>query len=302
MFEQYRSSGRIGPLGIPAMLLVGGVGAVVLGVIYAYVIAWIPFIYISCIASIGLGAILGLGVDMAARFGRVRNPAAAHFIGFIAGLVGLYVAWAWDGTARFSGEADMPVFWNPIALWGYVNLFYHEGFWTLVGDNAVSGIFLGIVWAIEAVVIVGASTFLAGSNASEPFCESCGVWTDETEDFKRLLPPEDKDALEQLGEGNLDVLSAFTSCSPGKPQTIRLDLHACPECADTRFLTVNLARISMDDEGEVSDETTPIVERLILDAEKMQWLQRTLDGLPVDDSSSAEDEEIEEDAVDDELE
>lgn len=280
MFEQYQSSGRIGALGIPAMLIAAlGVG-VGLGIVYAYVIAWIPIIYVSILATGGFAFALGFSISLAGSLGHVRNGTIAHVFGLFAGLVGLYAAWAWDGYARFEGE--YPVCWDPQQLWVYVNMIYENGAWGM-GDTPVTGIPLGIIWAIEALIIVGASTLLAGSTASLPYCESCGKWTEETEDFKRLLPPENEEALQQLCEGNLDVLTEFTACAPGKPLSIRLDVHACPECDDTRYLTVNLARITVNDEGEESDDTTEIVEHMVLSAEKMEWLERTCDALPVEE-------------------
>lgn len=296
MFEQYQSSGRIGALGIPAMLIAALGAGVGLGIVYAYIIAWIPIIYVSILATGGFAFALGFSVSLAASLGHVRNGTVAHLFGLFAGLVGLYAAWAWDGYARLDGE--IPVLWEPQLLWAYVTAFYENGAWGM-GDTPVTGIPLGIIWAIEAAIIVGASTLLAGSTASTPYCESCGEWTEETEDFKRLLPPENEYALQQLCEGNLDVLTEFTACAPGKPLSIRLDVHACPECADTRYLTVNLAKLTVNDEGEESDDTTTVVENMVLNAEKMEWLERTCDALSTENGSDAEESnEAEDDAGD----
>lgn len=304
MFEQYQSSGRIGPLGIPAMLIAGFGGALVLGIAYAYLIVWIPIVYVNFLATGGFGVGLGMAVDKAARFGKVRNAKSAHLIGFLAGLFGLYVAWAWDGTARTSGEAEsIPVLWNPLALKAYVSVFYETGFWGFRGGN-VSGIPLAVIWVIEALVIVGCSTLLAGSTASTPFCESCSEWANETEGYKRLLPPSDPQPLAQLSEGDLSALSQFTACEDTPDQSIRLDLHACPQCADTRFLTVNLSVITVDKDGDSSENTTAIIERMVLDAESMQQLQTTLDGLEVAEAPVQDDdaEESSDDAAADDEE
>lgn len=291
MFEQYQSSGKVGPVGIPAMLIAAGGAALVLGVVYVYLIVWIPIVYVNFLATIGFGVGLGLAIDRAARFGQVRNSPAAHFFGLIAGLAGLYVAWAWDGAARTSGEEEsFPVLWNPVQLMAYMQFFYETGFWGIKGGN-VSGIPLAVIWVIEGLVIVGTSSVLAGITASTPFCESCGAWTTETEGLKRLLPPDDPDALSRLSDGDLSVLDQFMACDTAPDQSIRLDLHACSECEDTRFLTVNLSRVTFDDDGDATEHTTAIIERLVLDAGSMHELQTTLDALEVAEVTASVPEE-----------
>lgn len=57
MVETYRHSGRIGPLGIPLMVIGGVISAVVLGAIYAYGLAWIPLIYAALALTAGLGRV-----------------------------------------------------------------------------------------------------------------------------------------------------------------------------------------------------------------------------------------------------
>ncbi len=283
MFEQYRPSGKIGPLGIPAMLITGVSLGLILGIIYTFLLVWIPFIYINFLATGALGVGLGMGVDMAARFGRVRNAAAAHFFGFVAGMAGLYAAWAWDGVARSGADDSIPALWNPIHLIGYMQVFYETGFWGFK-DTAISGLPLAAIWVLEALLVLGASTLLAGSTASTPFCESCNAWTEEAQAFKRLMPPDDPEPLTQLSDGDLSALNQFTACQDVPDQSVRLDLFACPECAETRFLTVNLSRITVDKDGDSSEQVTTIIERMVLNAESMQQLQTTLDGLDVVES------------------
>ena len=98
MVETYQHSGRVGAVGIPLMVVIGGISSIVLGVVYTYILAWIPIIYVSFLATGGFGVVLGLAAGWSGRLGKVRNPMLIGAFGGMAGVLGLYV---WLGIRRY---------------------------------------------------------------------------------------------------------------------------------------------------------------------------------------------------------
>lgn len=297
MVEKYQHSGRIGAIGIPVMALVGGVSAILLGILYTYGISWIPIIYASILLTGGFGFVLGLIVGWAGKVGKVRNSVIVGIFGLFAGLLGLYVAWAFDAIARF-GADQAPILLSPAGLKFYMTEFYNEGFWTM-GRNggAVSGMPLAAIWVIEALIIVGVPFLVAmGFTGDLPFCEKCQRWTEKVEGFCQLLPPSDNDgAVEQLCEGDISSISSFSRSPDNAAAFIRLDTAQCPDCDECNCLTVNLAQVTVDNEGDTNTSVNAIAENLLLSAAAMEELKESVKGLAVAEIPDT-DEEAEESA------
>lgn len=285
MVETYRHSGRIGGLGIPVMLIAGICSAFVLGVVYSYVLAWIPIIYVSFLATGGFGAGLGLVVGWSSRAAHVRNTMITGIIGLFTGLLGMYVAWAFDGIARFGGE-DATVMFNPVLLSEYVSFFYENGFWGLGRGNAnatVSGIPLALIWLVEGGVVVGLSFVLStGFAADHPYCEECGRWTDRTEGFCKLMPPtDDPTSIEQLCSGDLKTLSQFQRSPEDAAAFVRIDTAQCADCDQCNCVTISLAKITVDKDGKESTDTQALVTNMLITGSDMEQLRHTVDQLEV---------------------
>jgi len=92
----FKHSGSVGGLGLPFMIVVGLVAAVVLSFVYAFAIFYIPFVYINFFVTIGFGLLLGSAIGYAGKKGDVRNPTLMTVSGLIFGCIGLYLSWiAW---------------------------------------------------------------------------------------------------------------------------------------------------------------------------------------------------------------
>ena len=91
MTQFYKPSGKFSPSFILFFLLVSLIAFPLLGLIYAYCIWYIPFIYINFFITLGFGFLVALCVNkVVIRKGKVRNPILALFIGFFAGNVALF--------------------------------------------------------------------------------------------------------------------------------------------------------------------------------------------------------------------
>ena len=98
---------RRGSLGAPVLKLlfvtvINLLVAVVLAYAYSYVIVYMPFVYFSIVAPIGLGAIIGfivMGLSLALR---IRSIVFLGLLGMLSGGVAVYMSWAVDRVARLS--------------------------------------------------------------------------------------------------------------------------------------------------------------------------------------------------------
>lgn len=300
MVETYRHSGRIGPLGIPLMLIGGAITAVVLGAIYAYGLAWIPLIYAALALTAGLGAGIGLVVGICGKVGKVRNPMVVGLFGLLAGLIGLATAWSFDATAKFPDGFDGPIL-NPEFMELYVKECYTNGTWGLgKAGGAVKGVFLGIVWAIEALAVLGLSFVVARMiTTSLPFCEQCMNWTSPQNDYARLFPPEDDDtAVDSLCNGDVNSISQFTKAPASAGAYLRLDIAECADCDQCNCVSVALAEVTEDKNGDNQINTTMLTEHMMLSGESITSLKDQVDQLEVAATTENADETEQEDSND----
>ncbi len=260
----YRHSGAVTLSGLLGASLVGAGSAPALGFAYAWAIAWIPFVYINFLLTLGLGGIVGFLVGRAATAGKLRNTFVIGVLGLAWGVVAWYVAWAADARAR--GAEVAWLVWQPDQLWDYVGYFYENGLWGIGrGDNTVSGIPLGIVWLIEAGVVMGAATFMAmGASLSQTFCERCRCWIETQQGVRRLsLQDADSRLVERLLGGELSAAAELPRAGDGEPH-LRLDLTCCPTCRESNYLSVERVTYETDDKGSVSEKSDTALDRLAI--------------------------------------
>jgi len=155
-YQFYRHSGKFSPHGLALALIVPIAAGFLLGYVYAYLIKWIPFIYLNIFITAGYGGVIGFLAGWMLRVGKVRNNALAGICGLLAGLAGLYLGWNGHVHAYFE---DAPVLCQPGEILKGMGYLYAHGSWTLKGEP-VTGVILGIVWGVEALMIVGLSTLM----------------------------------------------------------------------------------------------------------------------------------------------
>jgi hypothetical protein len=138
----YRHSGNMSVAAPFVLIGCGLLSSSALGIAYVFVVNWIPLIYAALAAPLAFGAALGAIFSQCASAYRIRNNPLVVFITLLCSLWGLYLAWIFDGMARF-GVGNVPVLWNPLHLANYITTFYSEGFgrerpsysWTSVGGS-----------------------------------------------------------------------------------------------------------------------------------------------------------------------
>jgi hypothetical protein len=195
MNSYYQPSGKFSILSFLGFLLAAMLVFPILGLAYAYAIWYIPFIYLNFGLVLGLGAAVGWVLAYAAvKMGKVRNPMLATVLGIAGGLVALYFQVWLDlvmnigesyGTGRLgitvSNIKIVQVFTlvtRPDMMWQIMGEVYNTGTWGIAGSSA-SGIFLGIVWVLEAVGVLAMSAFFPRLAAGKPYDESSDAWMNE---------------------------------------------------------------------------------------------------------------------------
>ncbi len=264
--EVYRHSGKLTLIGVPLTVVLGTATAAALGFIYSYIIVYDPIVYINIMCTLGFGCCIGMAVAKGVRMGKIRNPALAGAYGLVFGLAGLYFAWVADFWARTGSPFDFAAF-EPEELKAYISWFYENGIWTISNHgqkgDTVKGIFLGIIWIIEASTIIGFATVLAyKSVAGTPFCEACNEWTKDNLAAARLKY--NPDIQRRLATGDLSALDEALGATGREDVFTQLDLHCCPKCDRSIFLTVSATTNTIDGKGNRKTVQKTLLRHLVL--------------------------------------
>jgi hypothetical protein len=261
----YRHSGRIGPLGLVFMPVLGLGASAVLGGIYGFAIFYMPSVYLSAILTILFGAGVGVPVGWGAKIGKVRNTAVAAAFGAIAGALAVYFAWVSWIAAVTGGSTSL----EPGVLWQAAQKIAAKGAWSMLGVTP-TGLGLYAVWALEALVIVSVSTLMAASAVFQlPFCERCRRWAKAHARLPRLAAAADASDLRlQLESGNTDALKELGKAAPQADQFTELELHSCAKCKNLHVLTAKTVTVARDRKGKESRSQKTVIEGRLLDASR----------------------------------
>jgi hypothetical protein len=241
--SNYKHSGSTTLFGVIASAVAGFAIGFPLAFIYAWGIIQISDEHAAGLATLAFGALIGAAVWGVARLGKVRNVQIGGIIAGCAATASLYWSWAfWVKNIYHNfGEEDLNAFTlmqQPHALWDLIKLINQEGTWGTTAGNPTKGTELWILWALEAIAVIGAAalTVVTGLQ-SQPFCETCQVWCSATE--KLLLSPVSNlpQTQRQLA---LRDFSFLQKLGAGKKNYVHLkaDLHSCPNCRELNTLTL----------------------------------------------------------------
>ena len=258
----YQPSTEIDVVNLVKLIGLGIVAGIILGGVYAYANFYVPLIYIGALITAAFAFGLGYVISEAAKILKVRNPLTVIIAAIVSGIAGLYFAWAvWLYILT-----DVLAF-SPGWITGMMGVVGEEGAWSIRG-NAVTGTFLYIVWAIEAVMIVGGAYFFGTSDVGEtPFCDNCEAWTENNIVASNLEPVRNRPSMVNSLEAH--DMSAVTDLKPvpaSEPRFTLVNMHQCAGCASTKFMSVHDVNIKVDDDGNPTEEAEPIVKNLILDS------------------------------------
>ena len=106
MSNYYKPSGKFSPISFVYFILVCTIALPILATIYAYLIWYIPIIYLNFLVTFGFGFAIAITVGyLVVRLGKVRNYGLAILFALIASLVAYYLQWVvWADLAINTSE------------------------------------------------------------------------------------------------------------------------------------------------------------------------------------------------------
>jgi hypothetical protein len=277
--EAYRHSGKFNAPGLVLSLVAAAAVGFPLGLVYAYLIRWIPFIYVNFLATLGYGFVFGWMTTRILKSSHVRNTALAALCGLAAGLIALYCEWSAHIHTLFK---DAPWFFRPDQIVSGMKLLYAEGSWGMRSSGNVTGIPLAIVWLIEAGIIVGFATLLPWAFVKDtPFCEKSRCWLDEEKKIDTLETFTDAAQLAALQSGDLMPLVEAKPKADNAAVFTRLLLKRSARCNSFCTLRVQDVTVSIDNEGKVKESTEDHTADLIIPASMFDLIAKFEEFKPV---------------------
>jgi hypothetical protein len=280
MDKCYKPSGRFSISSILYFLFITTTVFPVLGLVYAYAIWYIPFIYINFLIAGGFGFLVGFSLNMfVIGKGKVRSPLLAIVFGILGGFVAMYFHYAvWLDLVLNAGESYgssrmgitvsniklLQVFYlagEPAILFQLIKEVNSIGTWGLFGSNAVSGIALSIIWIIEFLIITVLSVFISIGKASDPFCEVDNDWFKESElpPFNYITSDELIINLDKGAEDSFTDLALSANLNESHSVfTLFTSNHG------DNFLSIENKFAKLDDDGKLDFDTSYILNNIRL--------------------------------------
>ncbi len=268
----YRHSGKFNPLAPVLAVIAAVIVGVPLGLIYSYLIKWIPFVYLNLFITFGYGFVFGMMTMCLLKVGKVRNGSVAMLTGVVVGMIGWYLSWSGHIHALSS---KAPWLLRPDQLWRLIKLLYDKGTWGigLFSHEPVTGIPLAIVWLIEGAVMVGLCALISyGSVGTTPYCEQHHCWLDQEKVMDKLDAFLSPAHLEAFAAGDIAPLEESRPRIPAAGRFSRLTLKHSPRCDDFCTLSIANIEVSVDKDGKPVEKAQALMTNLQVPKSMFEYL------------------------------
>lgn len=280
MNTYYKPSGKFSSTAFMYFLILCVTIFPLFGLIYAYCIWYIPFIYINFL----IAAVFGFGIGFLINIfvinkGKVRNVPLAILLGALGGFIALYFHWAvWVDLVINAGESYggsnigitvsnikiLQVFglaMHPQELFELIKEINELGTWGIKGST-VSGGFLTVIWIIELLIVTVISTLFTFPKARDPFCELDNKWYDQ-----HILPAfqfieEDQKMLMDLESSNPNTFESL-DLVPSLSMDHSVFTMYNSEQRDA-YLSIENKRYKLNNKGNEEYDSTDVVKYITL--------------------------------------
>ncbi|MDC0358785.1 hypothetical protein OAO01_08220 [Oligoflexia bacterium] len=265
----YSHSGVIGVMG-PIYMAVGGyLSVLVLSYTYVYATTFIPFVYLNFLLNLCFGGGIGAAVGLCARYGKTRNLAVIGLFGFVLGCYATYFSWIiWiDMLTDHTGVSTVS------GIMGVIDELSVTGVWEIMGLVPKGGA-LKLMWAIEALIIVGAAAGVGvGFLSSTPYCERCQLWlTKPVVKEKFIWIFEAGNLTRNLEQGNFTPLTTLQTTDFGNTDYSKVELLQCKKCRVLSLVTVKNIHIEENEHGVKTTKADPVIENITINRDVYSWL------------------------------
>jgi len=266
MSNYYKPSGKFSPISFVYFILVCTVALPILATIYAYLIWYIPFVYINFLITAGLGFAIGIAVwQIVIKLGKVRNYGLAILLALIAALAAYYFQWVvWTNLVLTSSGEESQLLYllsNPFDLFQLIGFINENGTWSFKGA-VVSGTFLTIIWIIEFLVIVIMGIVASVGRAKEPFNELADEWFKEEELPAFSYIENVSDFKQQAEQGNWEQLSTVIQRGDKGTNHSVFTLYTS---ANEYYLSVSNATAKKNKKDKIEFDTEDFIKYLSID-------------------------------------
>ena len=270
--EIYQHSGKAPLVSVLLSVAAGLIVALVGAFLYAWSVQWIPLIFLNFLATVFYAAIVGWAVGGVARAGKVRSLTAVGLASLLCMAAGVWLYWGASIWAMGGREVGWNA-WRPDVLWAFVEHLYVNGSWGIKNGNPVTGLFLAAVWVVEIGMLLGIAWVTALACVGQPFCESCGQWT-QTEKRVAAFDAEGHEPVwQRVITDDLPALGEVPLLVEDKAKYVRLDFAKCPNCENSNFMTLQAVHITTDNKGNVETIERKLIEHGVLTAEQSQIIR-----------------------------
>lgn len=253
MLPKFKPSGKIG-LATCVAIAVYAIVMVVVAWFGRVILGYSASFYVIAGVSAAFVALAWFGAGFTCRIGKCRSPGLALALCGMAGVLAI-------ATAQYQSYSSAVQAGAPAGLVEYARHRAATG-WRVsrTGVNSrrrglpVRGDLVFVVWAVEAVLVVGGAALGGVRGAAKPFCEACGAWADDLLTAFRWPRPDEK-GLKAIRESTafetvIDLPVPEQLPGPGPHDSLIFEVRQCPRCALVPTLTVSLEKFKVRKKGK----------------------------------------------------
>lgn len=274
-FKFYALSGKIDFSATILGMLFGIVGAIPLSFVYAYVVRYIPIVYLNFLISFGYLAGVYFAYKFGEKIGHNRNRPVSFISAALMGLICLYIAWAAFLFVLFKHRVPyFKILLNPQGAWN-ATLKVAEHGWFSIKSLQVKGVVYYIFLIIEALVYVVGFALVGTIGKDDIFCENCNKWLDPIrlpEKIDPVIIPQ-LQSIAQTGNLHFPTELQLTNASP----YIVFSTTICDTCDNLKLLTAKQYSLEADENNNLQEkEGQTFFENLIVSKAKLEEFMQTL--------------------------
>ena len=258
--------------------------------LYAYAVWYCPLIYINFFITLAFGGLIGFVIHvLVIGSGKVRSPGTASLFGLVGGFLGLYVHWAiWidlainaeDGKGILVSHVNydqlFEILRDPIGLFRVAMAINETGLWSIFTIQ-FSGFALGLIWFVEAIMILVFPVLIALQKVQKPFSEKDNRWAKEItlSAFEYIQKPAGfKKMLEENDATKLRLLKKASSESHHSEFTLYDAKN------DEWYLSVTNKYAKQDEKGKIKFEDDTFIKYLSIRKDWAEVLQTAPEAEP----------------------
>lgn len=253
MATYYKASGKFSPLAFVLFILIAFTALPLLAFVYAYIIYYNPFIYVSFLMTILFSISIGFVTDWTVvKLGKVRSPILAIIFYALASLIAFYIHWiVWINIIYYNTEVVKLIF-SPNLFFELIADINSEGAWSFESNTPVTGFMLLIFWTIEFLMVIGITVFFSNFNSHSkiPFCEQTNEWL-KAEELPAFEFIEDKNFIvKNLENGNESIFDEIQLSEDSKEEDHSSFILYTPKNSGKSYLSIDNKHLNYDDKGK----------------------------------------------------